>query len=78
MLEIEKRYQTPHAAFQKYEKIRIEQWVRGFDVNLLVQEAMSCDLEPAMEEKQEFVRYVVTRPNPEQEARKTLHQNALR
>jgi len=27
MLEIEKRYQAPHCAFQKYEKIRIEQWV---------------------------------------------------
>jgi len=30
MLEIEKRYQAPHSTFQKYEKIRIEQWVRRY------------------------------------------------
>lgn len=27
MLEIEKRYQAPHYSYQKYERIRIEQWV---------------------------------------------------
>eukprot|EP00347_Sterkiella_histriomuscorum_P023954 403332811 len=28
MLQIEKRYQAPHFQFQKYEKIRIEQWCK--------------------------------------------------
>jgi hypothetical protein len=53
MLEIEKRYQAPHCAFQKYEKIRIEQWVLYFYITSLVQKAMYGDLKPSMEEKQE-------------------------
>lgn len=53
MLEVEQRYQAPHAAFQKYEKIRIEQWVSScFSIYFhLVQETMLSDSEPAVEKE---------------------------
>lgn len=53
MLEVEKRYQALQAKFQKYEKIRIEQWVLLIFAFYLaiVQKIMSGDLEFTVEKE---------------------------
>ena len=78
MLEIEKHYQAPHSSFQKYEKIRIEQWVNTSETHPLVQEAMHGDLEPAVEEEQEPIQHAASGLDPQQEAGQALHQDATR
>lgn len=64
MLEIEKRYQAPHTSFQKYEKIRIEQWVSRLLLIGLVQEALSSDSESAVEEEQKPLLHALAWPDP--------------
>ena len=61
MLEVEKRYQAPHSAFQKFERIRIEQWVsRTLMIIPIVQEIMLSNIELIMEKESQSFLYVAS------------------
>ncbi len=75
MLEIEKRY-LEEAKFQKFEKIRVEQWVRNKLSRGIDQKALPSHSECRLEEEPQPLRDAPTRLSPQLKAYESFHQDA--